>query len=71
MSLRHIHVRPCNNEKIAIGFLSELMKNIILKKGGSIKEMMFTIACEQRNSNFNVKIRKVYKKDCYTLNIKS
>ena len=56
---------------MAIGFLSELMKNIILKKGGSIKGMIFTIACEQHNSDFNVKIRKVYKKDCYTLNMKS
>ena len=58
-------------KKIAIGFLSELMENIILKKGGSIKGMMFTIACEQHNSNFYVKIQKVYKKDCNTLKIKS
>ena len=36
------HIRPCINEKIAIQFLSELMKNIIVMEGGFIKVLMFS-----------------------------
>ena len=36
------HIRPCISEKIAIKFSSELMENVIVKKGGSIKGLMFS-----------------------------